>query len=72
MNTTIPSNDNATPDCLGFIVAKAIEAGDIDRARREAGCRRSWAPAEARAIIAACHVARTRFDGCSIRFAEFV
>ena len=57
---------------LGIVVARAIIAGDLDRARREAAGRRSWGVSEARAIVGACRVARERFAGCSVTFSEFL
>jgi len=60
-----------TASPLAIVIARAIMAGDVDRARREAAGRRSWTPAEARAIAGACQVARLRFAGCSVDLHEF-
>lgn len=56
---------------LGITVARAIVSGDVDRARREAGGRRSWTVPEARAIVGACRAARARFPGCAVDSREF-
>lgn len=57
---------------LGTAIARAIVAGDVDRARRLACLRTTWNVPEARAIAAACRVARERFAGCSVSFSEFL
>ena len=59
---------------LGINVARTILTGDVDLARRYANIRGrgGWNVPEARAIAAACRVARERFAGCSVSFSEFL
>lgn len=57
---------------LGIVVARTILTGDVDLARRIAGNCVIWNVPEARAIAAACRVARERFAGCSISIIDFL